>query len=121
MTLGGRATELQRALPSEVQSELERLLMSVTGASLLVAGDVAEADAASLVDRVQQELEPFLRLRGPVDSVDSSGRERLQIDFEEELASWGGLLYKPSFASALSLNACYDPGVARTLDQCGTI
>ena len=33
----------------------------------------------------------------------------------------GGLLYKPSFASALSLNACYDPGVARTLDQCGTI
>ena len=52
---------------------------------------------------------------------DTSSISGSSIDFEEELASWGGLLYKPSFASALSLNACYDPGVARTLDQCGTI
>ena len=37
------------------------------------------------------------------------------------LAAWSGLLYKPSFATPYSLNACLDPAINRALDQCGAL
>ena len=70
---------------------------------------MVEADAAAATPAA-----PDLALLTP------SKKEELAAAATETLTrEWSGLLYKPSFASQLSQNACYDPAIARALDQCG--
>lgn len=119
--LGQRApvveAELLRATPEQLQSEVTRLFQATQNASLLLAGALSREGAESLERDVRRELEPLLPpARRAANGV---ATPLAAVSFDDELASWAGLLYRPAFAS-LSLNACIDPALSRTLDQCGS-
>merc|ERR1740123_613397 len=115
----GRATldELERAAPAELAAELERFFSSVTEASVLLAGTLGPAEAESLVSAVRVELDPvLLRARARGDQA----QLRTRTSVPEELALWSGLLYKPAFFTAQAQNACLDPAIAGSVDECGS-
>lgn len=115
----GRVVELQRCTPDEMQAEITRLFRSVRGASLLLAGDLSVEAAEALTSVVRRELEPLLPAASYLPDAALGLAAQPLISTEDELAQWAGLLYKPSFP--LTLSECYDPALARALDQCGTI
>ena len=115
----GRVAELQRCTPDDLQAEVTRLFRSVRGASLLLAGDLSVEAAEALTSVVRRELEPLLPAANYVPDAALGLAAQPLISIEDELAQWSGLLYKPSFSLALS--ECYDPALARALDQCGGI
>lgn len=125
-----RLTELQSCSAEQMQAEIGRLFRSARSASLLLAGDVSAKAAERLVAAVESELRPLLGGEtvaagggGAASSSSYAGSSLAppDVDVEEELQRWAGLLYKPTFTSSLATNACYDPAIARALDQCGTI
>ena len=125
----GRISELQSCSAEQMQAEISRLFKTVTRASLLLAGDWSPEAAEGLVSALNQELRPVLttEVAGPSSTTSVASMQAAadpttaDVDEDEELMRWAGTLYKPSFTSALALNACYDPAIARALDQCGTI
>ena len=52
--------------------------------------------------------------------ADAGASDDPEVSLAREMEQWGGLLYKPTYMS-LSMNLCSDPGLARTLDQCGAL
>ena len=116
----GKLDELRRATPKQMQGEINRLFGSVYGAQLLLAGALSRDAAEALNSVVRRELEPLLP--SAVDytkpyAVDYTKSADYSVD--EELSTWGGLLYKSRYTSNYAVNVCLDPAIARVLDQCG--
>jgi hypothetical protein len=117
----GRLNELQRATPEQMASEVARLFSSVRGTSLLLAGALSTEAAEALVSVVRSETAPLLPPDAYLPRLDLGAAAQPVFSIEDELAQWEYLLYKPTFASSLSLSACSDPAIARALDQCGAL
>ena len=105
----------------------------MNGASFLLAGAVETDAAESLAAVIESELAALFEQTVLVSRAASViDRDRIEAgrnsaspsvvlrDVEDELQRWAGLLYKPNYAS-VAQNACFDPAIARVLDQCGGI
>ena len=115
--------DVARTTPVQMQRELSTFFGSITGASLLIAGALSIESADSLSAAVRTELRPLLpRMEPPpIEAAASSLQLEPSVSFEDELEAWRGLLYKPLFFNTAAQNACLDPAIGRTLDQCGGI
>ena len=117
----GRLSELKQATPEQLQAELSKLFSSVRGASLLLAGALSREAAEALVAVVRGELAPLLPPNSYLPKLDLGSDAQPYFSMDDEYDEWSGLLYKPTFMSSWSLSACYDPAIARCLDQCGAL
>ena len=110
------AAALREASAAEVALEAARFLRSVEGADLLLAGPVGAGAAAELSAEVRGQLGTRLRLGGEVERT----TDRLRL--RDVLRDLEGLLYRPRWQpQPLAQNACFDPGLGATLDQCGLV